>query len=429
MKAINFEKALNDGLNRQTNPPAVLNQAIKSTMKRGEVSLKKETTRKFVKFSPVVVAACMILVIGVAGVAAAEIIKWNVKSIDVPFAAKYTVELSASEKKGWLGELAGSGNSVEVSIAGTSYDVDENMNGYFFRQNQDVIIIEGQGGKKMFGSMHGGIDWPHERHTDAGKGHWYGVNNDGERSYYGGIRYNYGLREDCFFADMDGGLKTFYEGYIVTDKEIGKNYDFNDKAVVDVFFETDNNGNIVAIYTKFFTQYVVNATYDEYGNIVGMDADSYSYDYLTSYKRVAMADVEVIGDFNKILGYWGEQYNKENPLRPYVPEEQPNLELDINSEESSVITFEDNLINTFIAEYKKVTGATDIKVNIVEKWNNLPYDMEDKIIYLLVFDITPVNEHTGAGNGEINGDWVLNKSLFVEVSNDGTLVKIIGTGL
>ena len=304
--------------------------------------MKNKTVKRVIKFSPIALAACSILLISAVGVSAAAIISWKVKSIDVPFAIKYTVELAEDEKKGWLGELAGSGNYVEVSIAATSYDIDKDVDGYRDRLNEDIISIEGQGGKKIFGSGGGGVPTMHEKHNGAGvDDHWYYWQDkiwEHSDHYTGGVDVPYtgeyyriyvngaDDRNDCIFANMDGGRKSFYEGYIVEDESIGKDDDYNNKALVDVFFEAANNGDIVAIYTRFDTQYYVEA----------QNIGAYSFEHLTPYKRVAMADIEVVGEFNKMLmpRGWGQQYNEENPFRPYEPEGMPEPMQEATPEET-----------------------------------------------------------------------------------------------
>ena len=124
--------------------------------------MQRKIIRNIVRFSPITVATCLILVASVSATINRTI--WSINNVDIPFAAKYIIELSTEEKTGWIGELAGRDNYIEISITGASFDLDQDDKSHLIRESQDVITIEGKGGKKRFGSMHGGIDDMHERH-------------------------------------------------------------------------------------------------------------------------------------------------------------------------------------------------------------------------------------------------------------------------
>ena len=148
MKAIDFEKALNNTLARQTDPPEDLNQVIKSTMKEKKIKTKKEAVKRIVKLSPAAVAACLIIFIGVVGVSAATLYQYFFKSIDIPFACEFDVYICEGEKVGWIGEVAGKGDTIHITYS--QLDItSENENGEW-QWGEEMVLIDGEGGTRRF---------------------------------------------------------------------------------------------------------------------------------------------------------------------------------------------------------------------------------------------------------------------------------------
>ena len=217
MKAINFEKTLNNALARQTDPPEDLNQTIKSTMQGEKIRIKKEAVKRFVKLSPAVIAACLILFVGVVGVSATVAYQYFFKSIDIPFACEFDVSIQKSEKVGWIGEVAGKGNMLHITYS--QLDI---MNDDGHMSGEEMILIDGEGGSRRFLSAAATTPAVYNRKGLLG---WQ-EGDEPERVFW-----------SAKLIDFDSS-------------SFGKDYDQDTIEVAYLFFDVKND-EIINVYTRF----------------------------------------------------------------------------------------------------------------------------------------------------------------------------------
>ena len=171
--------------------------------------MKTNITKMRFRALPVaVIMICLLFAVGVSAAVYSYIYEYNFKSVDTTIAIEYELEINKDEKIGWVGEVAGDGNSLHIT-----YSQLELTNPDDSTWEEEMIIIEGAGGTRKF-------------LTNAG----------------------FSMQ---FFSN--GVLRSFWSAKLIDSdaSAVYKDYSQDTIEIVDVAFEVEND-RIINIYTSFY---------------------------------------------------------------------------------------------------------------------------------------------------------------------------------
>ena len=136
---------LEETFNEREDVPFALNQRIKNNIERNEKNMNKLGLKKMLLLSPVTtVVLCLIFAVAV-GAAGTAVYNYFFKSIEIPFALEYDITIGEDEKIGWVGEVAGDGDTLHITFSQLDItNPDDTVWG------EDMVLIDGAGGKRRF---------------------------------------------------------------------------------------------------------------------------------------------------------------------------------------------------------------------------------------------------------------------------------------
>jgi len=171
--------------------------------------METNITKRRLRILPVAaVAIFLLLAAGVSAAVYLNIFEYKFKSVDTTIIVEYELEISEDEKTGWVGEVAGGGNTLRITYSQLDITNPDDIT-----WEEEMILIEGAGGSRKF-------------LTNAGF----------QMQFY-----------------SDAVHRSFWSAKLIDPETSAVYKDYSQDAieVVDVVFEVEND-SIINIYTSFY---------------------------------------------------------------------------------------------------------------------------------------------------------------------------------